>query len=70
MNEEQKEYINFHLNILKGALRKEKLCFAFAINKTDFNKSSLAIVDKDILLETGKVDGIQVSLEKLNEGLL
>lgn len=70
MNKEQKQYIALHLDILKEALRKDGLCFAFAIDKTDFDKSSLAIVDKDTLLKTGKVSGMTIKLEELNKGLI
>lgn len=70
MNEEQKQYIVLHLNILKEALRKEGLCFAFAIDKTDFDKSSLAIVDKNTLIKTGKAVGMTIKLDELNKALI
>lgn len=69
MTDEQKQYISLHLDLLKNALKKEGLCFAFLIDKTDFNKSSLAIADVQSI-RNGKVDGIKISLEKLNEGLI
>lgn len=69
MNKEQKQYIGLHLDILKKALKEENLCFAFLINKKDFDKSHLAIADVGSIKE-GKVDGIKISLEKLNEGLI
>lgn len=69
MTEEQKQYISLHLDILKKALKDEGLCFAFLIDKKDFDKSYLAIADVQSIMN-GKVDGIKISLEKLNEGLL
>lgn len=69
MSGEQKEYISLHLELLKKALKDEGLCFAFLVDKKDFNKSSLAIVDVKSV-QNGKVDGIEISLEKLNEGLI
>lgn len=69
MPDEQKEYISLHLDILKKALKDEGLCFAFLVDKKDFNKSSLAIVDVK-RVQSGNVDGIEISLEKLNEGLI
>lgn len=69
MTDEQKQYISLHLDLLKNALKKEGLCFAFLIDKTDFDKSSLAIADVQSI-KAGKVDGTKISLEKLNEGLV
>jgi len=69
MSGEQKEYISLHLELLKKALKDEGLCFAFLVDKKDFNKSSLAIVDVKSI-QSEKVDGIEISLEKLNKGLI
>lgn len=69
MSGEQKEYISLHLELLKKALKDEGLCFAFLVDKKDFNKSSLAIVDVKSV-QSGNVDGIEISLEKLNKGLI
>lgn len=69
MTDKQKEYISLHLDLLKNALKKEGLCFAFLIDKTDLDKSSLAIADVQSI-RNEKVDGIKISLEKLNEGLI
>lgn len=63
---EQKQYISLHLDLLKNALKKEGLYFAFLIDKTDFDKSYLAIADVQSI-RNGKVDGMKISLEKLNE---
>ena len=43
--------------------------FCVLVDKKDFNKSSLAIVDVKSV-QSEKVDGIEISLEKLNEGLI
>ena len=67
--DEQKQYISLHLDILKKALKDDGLCFVFLIDKTDFNKSYLAIADVESI-RNGKVDGMKISLEKLNDGLL
>lgn len=69
MTDEQKQYISLHLDLLKKALKDEGLCFAFLIDKKDFNKSSLAIADVQSI-RNGKVDGMKISLENLNEGLI
>lgn len=69
MNEEQKQYVSLHLGILKKVLKDEGLCFAFLIDKTDFNKSYLAIADVQSI-RNGKVDGMKISLENLNDGLI
>ncbi len=69
MTDEQKQYISLHLNLLKKALKDEGLCFAFLIDKKDFNKSYLAIADVESV-RNRKVDGMKISLERLNEGLL
>lgn len=69
MSDRQKQYISLHLDILKKALKDDGLCFAFLIDKTDFDKSYLAIADVQSI-RNGKVDGMKISLERLNDGLL
>lgn len=69
MTDEQKQYISLHLDMLKKALKDEGLCFAFLIDKKDFDKSYFAIADVQSI-RNGKVDGMKISLEKLNEGLI
>lgn len=69
MTDEQKQYISLHLDILKKALKDEGLCFVFLIDKKDFDKSYLAIADVESI-RNGKVDGMKISLENLNDGLL
>lgn len=69
MTDEQKQYISLHLDLLKKALKDEGLCFAFLIDKKDFDKSYLAIADVD-RIRNRKIDGMKISLEKLNDGLL
>lgn len=69
MTGEQKQYISLHLDILKKVLKDEGLCFAFLVDKTDFGKSILAIAGVESI-RNGKVDGMKISLEKLNDGLI
>lgn len=69
MTDEQKQYIGLHLDILKKALKDEGLCFAFLIDKKDFDKSYLAIADVESI-KSGKVDSLKVSLKELNNGLI
>ncbi len=69
MTDEQKQYISLHLDLLKKALKDEGLCFAFLIDKKDFDKSYLAIADVDSI-RNRKIDGMKIGLEKLNDGLL
>lgn len=69
MTDEQKQYISLHLDLLKKALKDEGLCFAFLIDKKDFDKSYLAIADVDSI-RNRKIYGMKISLEKLNDGLL
>lgn len=69
MTDKQKQYISLHLDLLKKALKDVGLCFAFLIDKKDFDKSYLAIADVESI-RNGKVDGMKISLENLNEGLL
>lgn len=57
------------MGILKKVLKDEGLCFAFLIDKTDFDKSYLAVADMQSI-RNGKVDGMKISLENLNEGLV
>lgn len=69
MTGEQKQYTSPHVDLLKKASKDEGLCFAFLIDKTDLGKSSLAIADVQSI-KAGKVDGMKIRLEKLNEGLI
>lgn len=69
MTDEQKQYISLHLDLLKKALKDEGLCFAFLIDKKDFDKSYLAIADVESI-RAGNVDGMKISLEELNKGLI
>lgn len=69
MSEEQKQYISLHLDLLKKALKDEGLCFAFLVDNTDFDKSYLAIADVQSI-KAGKADGMKMSLENLNDGLI
>lgn len=69
MTDEQKQYILLHLDLLKKALKDEGLCFVLIFDNGDFNESHLEIVDSE-KLKAGKVDGMKISLEKLNEGLI
>ena len=67
MTDEQKQYISLHLNLLKKALKDEGLCFAFLIDKKDFDKSYLAIADVESI-RNGQVDGKKTSPATLNAG--
>lgn len=69
MTDEQKQYISLHLDLLKKALKDEGLCFAFLIDKKDFDKSYLAIANVQSI-RNGKNDGMKISLEELNKGLI
>lgn len=70
MSEETKEYIKFHMEILKESMKKEGLLFAIAVDKKDFDNSSICIVERDKFVENGKIDGIMFRLDELNKGLL
>lgn len=70
MSEETKEYMRFLMEMLKESMKKEGLLFAIAVDKKDFDNSSICIVDKETYVTERKVDGIRFCLDELNRGLL
>lgn len=69
MSEETKEYMRFLMEMLKESMKKEGLLFAIAVNKKDFDDSSICIVDKGKYIAEREIDGIQFRLDELNRGL-
>lgn len=70
MSEETKEYIRFHMEILKESMKREGLLFAIAVDKKDFDNSSICILDRERFVKDGKIDGVKFQLDELNKGLL
>lgn len=70
MSEEAKEYMRFLMEMLKESMKKEGLLFAIAVDKKDFDNSSICIVDKETYIAERKIEGIQFRLDELNRGLL
>ena len=68
--EETKEYIRLHMEILRESMKKEGLLFAIAVDKKDFDNSSICIIEKEALISKGKAEGIKFRLDELNKGLL
>lgn len=70
MTDEAKELLHIQLSMLKQTMKDNGVIFAFAIDKTDINNSSLCFMDKEQYLANGKNDGFSVSLTELNKGLI
>ena len=70
MSEETKEYIRFHMEILKESMKRDGLLFAIAVDKKDFDNSSICILDRERFVKDGKIDGVKFQLDELNKGLL
>ena len=69
MTGDQKELIQMHVNLLRETMRKEGLVFGIVVNRNDYDKSSIAIMDRDSAQE-GSYKGISISLKDLNRGLV
>lgn len=70
MTADTKQYIQLHLSLLKEAMKKEGLIFGIAVDKNEPNNSRLCFIDKKQYLTMAKHDGIIVSLQDLNNGLI
>lgn len=70
MTTDTKQYIHLHLSILKEAMKQEGLIFGIAVDKNEPNNSKLCFIDKEQYLTRAKHDGIMVSLQDLNNGLI
>lgn len=70
MTDETKQLLQIQLSILKQTMKDNGVIFAFAIDKTDMDKSSLYFMNKESYLANSKRDGFSVSLTELNKGLI
>lgn len=70
MTDETKQLLQIQLSMLKQTMKDNGVIFAFAIDKTDIDKSSLCFMDKEQYLANGENDGFSVSLTELNKGLI
>lgn len=68
MLDEQKHIINLQIDILKEIMRQDELVFDFKINETNVSKSALIIISKNDF-DKGNKNGMEITFEKLNEGL-
>lgn len=66
MNEEQKQSVNLILSLLKTTLKECNLYMGVVIDKTDFNKSQIAFIDKSEYAK-GNTSGLMVTLDELNK---
>lgn len=70
MREDLKQMVNIHFDLLKQTMKEAGLCFAFGIDKKNFDNSSLVILNIEEYRNTGNLEGIQISLEELNKDLI
>ena len=70
MTDEVKQSINIYIDILRKLMKEEGLCFAFNIDKENFDNSSLVILNAKKYIDTGNLEGFQISLEELNKDLI
>ena len=66
MSEEQKQGINIAISLLKTTLQEMNLYIGVAVDKTDFNKSQIAFLDKTEYAK-GNTSGLMVTLDELNK---
>lgn len=66
MTEEKRQEIDFAIQTLKTILTECNLFIGIAVDKTDYNKSQIAFLDKEAYRQ-GKQDGLMVSLDELNK---
>lgn len=69
MDQSKKDTIGLHLELLKTMMKEEGLIFGIVVNKQTPDQSSIAFVDFAMYCQ-GKRDGIVISLDDLNEGLI
>ena len=70
MTADTKQYIQLHLSFLKEAMKKEGLIFAVATRDGGEHNPKICLIDKGKYMESRKLDGIMVSLQDLNNGLI
>lgn len=66
MDNGTKQSIDLVLSLLKTTMKECNLVFGIMVDKTDFNKSQIAFLDRESL-KYGKQDGVMVSLDELNK---
>lgn len=70
MTDDTKQLIQLQLSMLKQTMKNEGVIFALAVDKQDFDKSSLSFMDKQSFINGNNKDGFSVSLTELNRELL
>lgn len=66
MKQDVKEEVEVVLSLLKTIMSRNNLVFGIMVDKKDGNKSQIAFLDKDSLMQ-GRQDGILVSLNEMNK---
>ena len=66
MKQDVKEEVEVVLSLLKATMSRNNLVFGIMVDKTDPNKSQIAFLDKDSLMQC-RQDGIMVSLDEMNK---
>jgi hypothetical protein len=66
MKQDIKEEVEVVLSLLKTTMSRNNLVFGIMVDKKDGNKSQIAFLDKDSLMQ-GRQDGILVSLDEMNK---
>lgn len=66
MTEEQKQSVDMALSLLKITLKEANLYVGIVVDKTDFNKSQIAFIDKTEYAK-GNTSGLMVTLDELNK---
>lgn len=66
MKQDVKEEVEVVLSLLKTTMSRNNLVFVIMVDKKDGNKSQIAFLDKDSLMQ-GRQDGILVSLDEMNK---
>lgn len=67
MTDETKGILGLQISMLKETMNEEKLIFGIVVDKNDYNKSSLAFIDKKKYVECGKTEGVFLTLDEIIE---
>jgi hypothetical protein len=68
--EDAKDMIKLQVSILKETMKKAGYVFAILADHNDIDGSEICFIDRDLYLESEKVEGFKISLTDLNHDLL
>lgn len=70
MTEYQREIIHCYLSLMKETMYRNRLIFGMSVDKEKPERFMLYFMDREKYFSEGIADGISISLEELNRGLM